>query len=787
MQSGGYTIEVTDQFGFTNPDPIHYAIVAIPDQYPQIEILQPAEETIVDEGKPIYIDYMARDDFGLRELYLVYKTEEEEEQKVALKTLSERRTMLRGDYYWETLGILPKAGGMVSYFLEVWDNDTISGPKKGVSRTHYLKVRGREEEHQKLQELQEQIAEALLNLLGDQLELSEKLDAFMQTPPLAPADLQKLQQEQQAMQQRAQETLSQLDEALRRAEQDPMSNYNTFEDLNTLRQNLAFTAQNLMPAARNALNNLQQQAQAQQGSPQNPDQKEAAQTPQERLTSELEKMALFADDIAKRSRMQDVEHMAQKLLRQQNNFLDALDKMSRLDQLDPKSMQGLEKELQEIENLLRSLMEAMSQLPSQLPDEFLNNEALQNLPFQDMQQMLDDLRQKLAAGDMEGAKQLAQQLLKALSEMLAALQNAQNFAQSMPFGGQQGPMEQTANELTEIAKEQEAILKETNKHNKVLNQRINQKQQEDFARLQAQKKPELEQMLKQQRSLWEKLEKAPDFQGRPTERRHLAQNYFQVNRELSKMLQNLSPEKVAELFGSLTPAIEGLKEMESMLDSQKYRQEREQMRKSLESLAALRQDLNNLLNLEEREVASPQEAQELGDLSNREVALKDRTAKLSDKLNQLSQLVPFISPELRQNIEEAVPLMGEAGEELSDISTRRALPPEREALNRLLQAQQSMQQAMQQMAQRGQMGLIPAPMILQARREPFQFGQRPQMSRNQFDQGIMGLNNRDFKLPGKEDYQVPKTFREEIIKALKEGYPQEFKEQIERYFRNLTE
>ncbi len=827
MKSGGYTIEVTDKYGFTNPDPVHYAIVAIPDQYPQIEILQPAEEMTVDEGKPIYIDYMARDDFGLREIYLVYQTDQGE-KKIALKMLSDKRTVLRGDYYWDTLGILSKEGEMVSYYLEVWDNDTISGPKKGVSRTHYLKVRGREEEHQKLQDLQEQIAESLLDLLGDQLDFTATLDSLMPESLLTPQEFQRLQQEQQAMQQRAQDILAQLDEALQRAEQDPMSTFNTFDDLHTLRQNLAFTEQNLMPAAQEALREFQQAqqnaarqsgereaqqqtspntaqqtrqgspqqntpfspSQTRQGSPQRADQAEeteAMRNPQERLTSELEKLALFADDIAKRSRMQDVENMAQKLLRQQNNFLDTLDKMSRLDQLDPKALQGLEKELQEIENLLRALMEALSQMPSQLPDEFVNSDALQNLEFGDMQQMLDALRQKLAEGDLEGAKQLAQELLKALSEMMAALQNAQNFAQSMPFGGQQGNMERAANELTEIAKEQEAIFKETTKHDKEFSQRINQKQQSEFEQMRVQKRKEIEQFLKQNRALWDTLEHAPDFQNRPIERRYLSRNYFQVNRELSKMLQSLSPDKVAELFGSLTPAIEGLQEMESMLDPQNYAKEQEQLRQERESLMAFRRELNDLLNLEEREIATPQERQQVDDLSEREAALRERTEKLSDKLNQLSQLVPFISPELRQNIEEAIPFMGEAREELGEISTRRALPPEREALNRLLQAQQNMQQAMQQMAQRGQIGLMPAPVILQARRDPFQFGQRPQMSRNQFDQGIMGLNNRDFKIPGKEDYQVPKTFREEIIKALREGYPQEYKQQIERYFRNLTE
>ncbi|RMF86450.1 MAG: DUF4175 family protein, partial [Nitrospinota bacterium] len=542
MKSGGYTIEVTDRYGFTNPNPIHYRIQAIPDRHPQVEIVSPPEEITVDESKPIPINYVAQDDFGVKEVYLVYTTPQQEEKKISLQVLSKPRTLLRGEYYWDILGILPTAGGMVSYFLEVWDNDTISGPKKGVSRTHYLKVRSQEEEHERLQELQKEIAESLLNLLGNQLEFSEKLEPFLQEPP-SPQEWQRLQQDQQAQRQQARRILSQLEEALRRVERDPMSNYTTFEDLSTLQQNLAFTEKRLMPEMQKALEPLGQRRR-----PVEAEEEEAIRRAQERLTSELEKMALYADDIAKRSRMQDLENVGQKLLRQQNNLLDSLDRLSRLDQLDPKALQALQKELDEIERLLQSLMEALSQLPSSLPDEFVNNEAIQNLPFDDMQQTLDALRQKLAEGDIEGAKALAQQLLKSLSEMMAALQNAQNLAQSMPFGGQQSNMERAANELTDIVREQQEILRETVRHDKRFTQRINQRQRQDFARLRAQSQPEVDRLLKKNRVLWEELSHSPYFQERPSERLHLSRNYFQMSRELSKVLHNFSPEKVGELF-----------------------------------------------------------------------------------------------------------------------------------------------------------------------------------------------------------------------------------------------
>jgi hypothetical protein len=59
----------------------------------------------------------------------------------------------------------------------------------------------------------------------------------------------------------------------------------------------------------------------------------------------------------------------------------------------------------------------------------------------------------------------------------------------------------------------------------------------------------------------------------------------------------------------------------------------------------------------------------------------------------------------------------------------------------------------------------------------------------QFDMegGVTGLDMERFKLPGKEDYKVPRSFREEILEALKQGVPSQLKDQIESYFKNLSE
>ena len=99
---------------------------------------------------------------------------------------------------------------------------------------------------------------------------------------------------------------------------------------------------------------------------------------------------------------------------------------------------------------------------------------------------------------------------------------------------------------------------------------------------------------------------------------------------------------------------------------------------------------------------------------------------------------------------------------------------------------------MQQLAQRGQLGRMAVSRL-------FRFGRFlpsgqlvplpgvPQLPQFDVEGGMTGLDTDKFQLPGKEDYKVPRSFREEILEALKQGFPPKLKEQIESYFKNLSE
>jgi hypothetical protein len=55
------------------------------------------------------------------------------------------------------------------------------------------------------------------------------------------------------------------------------------------------------------------------------------------------------------------------------------------------------------------------------------------------------------------------------------------------------------------------------------------------------------------------------------------------------------------------------------------------------------------------------------------------------------------------------------------------------------------------------------------------------------ERGYTGIDREEFEPPSKEAYQVPKTFREKVMDALKENGPSPYKREVEQYFRGLSE
>ncbi|GAI15882.1 unnamed protein product, partial [marine sediment metagenome] len=118
--------------------------------------------------------------------------------------------------------------------------------------------------------------------------------------------------------------------------------------------------------------------------------------------------------------------------------------------------------------------------------------------------------------------------------------------------------------------------------------------------------------------------------------------------------------------------------------------------------------------------------------------------------------------------------MDEASGELEEKKTEPALEKEREALYYLAQGKEGLAAASKKLMELAKKGGKPLVGFLQPRG-----GTLPG--------GRMGFREGYVKIPEAHEYQPPKEFRQELLEALKEKYPEIYKELIKQYYRRLTE
>jgi hypothetical protein len=731
-----YEIVVEDAHGFRNV-PIAYEMKVSPDGFPTVELLLPRENLDVNGDEVLPLEFTARDDFGLREIAIAVKSGERQERIVVEQNVG-RRLVVRERFAWDLSKLARPAGNDVIYQLEVLDNDTISGPKRGLSRPLRLTFKNLKAEHKQVIEMIHALSERMIDLLADHLERP-------QSKPERPTE------SEGSFERKIDDALAEISAAMRRSEQDRLSNFATWSDLEALSRNLRFTKEELLA-------------------------KEAAAEERARLhdeiTAELERMSILSEEIHKRLRAQEVASTAQDLLKSQERLLDALDKLKSGDQ----NLDGVLQELSRLAKTLDALQQELSRSAARLPEEFLNSDALKGLSFADLFSALDELRQKLARGDIEGALDLARELFNQLASMVAALRGTNQSALASAGQRMQGEMSRSTNELAQIAREQQEILIGTegvNRKSSAAREGLTKNRVEEFH-------AGAYESLARLTHLFPDEEEGHGRAASPSQ----GIDDATVNNLLKEMTAQLLKKDFARFGEILAMARQETAKRAGPEQAERAREAQSRLRELADALEAL---------LSEREVPLQEaDKKSLRDLSHRQGALAERARMLHERLDSLLQLFPSLDPRITKSIREAAGYMDSAQGRLSSLDGKGAIPPEREALDRLTQSQQRMESSMQQLAQRGQLGQMATAQLFRYGRFP-PYGSltplpgMPEITPFEVEGGLTGLDTERFRLPGKDDYRAPRTFREEIIEALKQGVPPQFKDQVESYFKNLSE
>ena len=185
--------------------------------------------------------YRCADDYGISRLALVARSAAGE-RRWALPLAAGARSA-GGEYDWDLGPLGAEPGEVVSGFVEAADNDTISGPKVGASAVVRVRIADPREKREQTRETMEKLAEDLLQLLGEELdlqaryqELEEQAGDWEKFPWQAAEEAAALQKSARESAARAEERAARLAEAM---ERDPGAREESILQAEMIQQGLA--------------------------------------------------------------------------------------------------------------------------------------------------------------------------------------------------------------------------------------------------------------------------------------------------------------------------------------------------------------------------------------------------------------------------------------------------------------------------------------------------------------------------------------------------------------------
>jgi hypothetical protein len=234
-------ITVTGENGLECEVPFRVPVVPVPDRPPVVEILAPGDGDLLPRSQRVRLVLRAWDDYGLTAITLFYMLERRggNWREVALYPEGHPwPARIEGPYDWslEDERIMP--GDRVLYYLEVRDNNAVTGPSSSRTETRTLRVPSlselyadsREREDAQKKEMDD-ILEEGRDIKERITELSEEIRAEGEMDWSRRSEAGELLEQQKRLQEKLKDAAGRLDETLESLEANRMTSAEVGEKL----------------------------------------------------------------------------------------------------------------------------------------------------------------------------------------------------------------------------------------------------------------------------------------------------------------------------------------------------------------------------------------------------------------------------------------------------------------------------------------------------------------------------------------------------------------------------
>lgn len=751
-----YKIVVKDFDGSPNLSPVTYDIKTFGDGAPSIELIAPDQNTTLTTEQRLPITVKIADDYGFKSLKLYhrlsasrYEKPQETYQSVNIPLdLSKKEQSV--DYIWNLSPLSLSTDEVVSYYIEVEDNDAVSGPKKARTVECTIRIPSVTELFKENEKVQERSEDELAKTLQEAQDLKkdmEKISREMKkdNKEISWEEKEKLQSAAKKfsdLQQKMEKIRQDIKEATNKLEQNNLLSKETMQKYNELQKLMneltSEEMKKMMDKLQQALQSLDRK-QAQQNLQNMKIDEEAFQKSIDRTINLLKRIQIEqkVDELVKKAEQLEKEQseIAQKTEKELGKNSESQNELSKQQKAVDKELKDFQMNLEELKDKMQEFKDLPSDEAEKLEKEFdkQNNDELSK----DAQESMKQMQKQSATQKQNKISQNMKKMKSGLQQLQSSLMQKQQMQVFMD-------MTKLLQGMVNLSKQQEELKDQSKKGEREMSYGENARKQENL-------KKTLENLLQQMSALAQKTFAISPEMGQALGNAHMKMD------AAGNSLQNKSGNQASQIQADAMKSInEAALMMKQSMDSM-MQQGGEggsgmmSLMQQMNKLAGQQMSLNNMtqqLQQGNNGQLSPQQMAQMQRLAQQQDVIRKSLEQLNNEARSAGN-----SKKIPANLEQILKQMDEV---ISDMKTEKLndnlIQKQERILSKLLDAQRSINER-----------------DMDKERESFT---GKNVNRN---------SPQDLKAAEKKQDKL----RDQINNLSKEGYLKDYEELIRKYFESL--
>ena len=431
LKDGSYTILLEDTLGHKTDDPLIHTVEVFDDHPPALDVLEPADHPELPRNYLVGLSFIASDDYGVRGA-AVYSRKGGEgtfvRTGIPLEDQTDMKEVARS-FVWNLEGVDFFPGEYLEFYIEVEDNNVITGPGKTKSRLFHLSAptmaelynKARDEETERSNLFDEALREG--NALKERLEKLER--EFLKTEQLEwsqKKEIDKAVASQKGIEEKIDAIRQSLDESLQSMSDNKMTSQQIGEKLEQIQQLL----EDINSESLDEYIEKLQQAMEKLTPEEIREALKELNVSSEELLKQLERTAELLEEIRKEQMMEELVRESENLMDDQRDLNEST---SEADSGDESKMKDLADQQLELADKTDQLKDSIEQLAGELPEDQETSsqlsEASKELSQKQTSQKMKKASQQLQQCKPQEAQDEQEQALDDLVDLFTKIATAQ--------------------------------------------------------------------------------------------------------------------------------------------------------------------------------------------------------------------------------------------------------------------------------------------------------------------------------------------------------------------------